>query len=297
MSKTLKTVLNFRDVGVTVNNHLGSEWLQCGKLYRSARPDESSLADRATLRDFLKVKTIIDLRTTTEQKQQVQKHQARLKSASGESIESLEDQRPLRIPGIEYQEVNFNGSTYSMHLIRQLEWLEIFKLLFLMLIGRRLEAISILGLKVMQPRGLTGLALDSLDLCLAEVKAVFQILADESKYPILIHCTQGKDRTGLVVQLVLMLLDVPTDAIDRDYMTSSTELSPERDEKLLEVHSIGLTDEFAECDPQLVGIVDDHIRSKYGSIGKYLRKAGVSTNMQAQVRRILGKRQLPLPYE
>jgi protein tyrosine/serine phosphatase len=256
-------------------------------LYRSARPDESSLADRNHMRSVLGIKTIIDLRTFTEHRQQAEKHYSRLKNGSGESVDDVEDRRPLRIANIDYMDINFNGYAYSRHLIMQLAWLDFFRFLFVFAIGRHLEAISIIGLNVMQPRGLAGLAIDSIDVCQSEVKAVFAVLADRARYPILIHCTQGKDRTGLVVQLVLMLLGVPMEAIDNDYMISSYELAPEKNEKLLEVQSIGLTDDFVDCEPDLVYLVDRHIRNNYGSVERYLVEAGVSLQMQLKVKQIL----------
>jgi protein tyrosine/serine phosphatase len=42
--------------------------------------------------------------------------------------------------------------------------------------------------------------------CKGEVKQVFDVLADDRNWPVLVHCTQGKDRTGLIVMLVLFLL-------------------------------------------------------------------------------------------
>merc|ERR1712070_971850 len=96
----------------------------------------------------------------------------------------------------------------------------------------------------MAERGLAGLAVDSLEHCRAEVKAVYDILANEHSYPLLIHCTQGKDRTGLNILLVLMLLGVPIDAINEDYMLSEKELAPEKEEKVREIMSIGLPASF-----------------------------------------------------
>lgn len=46
------------------------------------------------------------------------------------------------------------------------------KLVTLMAFGYRMEAISILGKNVMQPRGLTGLGYDSLDNCGPEIAEV-----------------------------------------------------------------------------------------------------------------------------
>jgi protein-tyrosine phosphatase len=42
--------------------------------------------------------------------------------------------------------------------------------------------------------------------------------------PALIHCTAGKDRTGIIVALLLGLVGVPDDVIADDYALSSTYL-------------------------------------------------------------------------
>lgn len=49
------------------------------------------------------------------------------------------------------------------------------KLVTLMAFGYRMEAISILGRNVMQPRGLIGLGYDSLDNCGPEIAEVLAI--------------------------------------------------------------------------------------------------------------------------
>lgn len=84
--------------------------------------------------------------------------------------------------------------------------------------GRRAEAISILGKEVIQPQGLVGQAKDTIDSSGHELKEVFEILADSGCYPVFFHCTSGKDRTGLVTLLLLLLLEIPLDAISVDYM-------------------------------------------------------------------------------
>jgi protein-tyrosine phosphatase len=118
------------------------------------------------------------------------------------------------------------------------------KLIFLMAIGRRMQAISILGREVMQPRGLYGLGYDSLDHCGPEILETLRAYTSLSRYPILIHCTQGKDRTGLIVFLLLSLLGVGLEEITKDYVMSEKELLPERESRLKEIRSIGLTEDF-----------------------------------------------------
>lgn len=50
------------------------------------------------------------------------------------------------------------------------------------------------------------------------IKSFFELLADESKYPMIMHCVQGKDRTGMLSYLLNALLGVNEDALYRDYL-------------------------------------------------------------------------------
>ncbi|KAF1987663.1 hypothetical protein K402DRAFT_392475 [Aulographum hederae CBS 113979] len=287
MQSPFASLLNFRDVGKTINSITDTELLKTGKLFRSARPDEASSDDRARLVTEYGVKTIIDLRTTTELIEQARKRDARIKSSAAVPHSNDDIAEPLKIPGIDYREINFNGSGYSKALIKQLSWPKFVKLLGLMAFGYRVEAIAVLGTNVMRQRGLVGLAVDSLDACGSEVKEVFSVLADPGNYPLVIHCTQGKDRTGLTVLLTLMLLGVPSAAMKEDYMRSEGELLSERESRLVEIRQLGLGDDFAACDPEFVGKIEQHIKERYGSIEQYLRGVGVGQEMQKAVRSIL----------
>lgn len=55
---------------------------------------------------------------------------------------------------------------------------------------------------------------------------------DDIKYPVFIHCTSGKDRTGIVIASILWLLGIPEDIIRGEYMLSEGKVS---------IHSIELT--------------------------------------------------------
>lgn len=50
---------------------------------------------------------------------------------------------------------------------------------------------------------------------------IFQRLADPAQLPALIHCTAGKDRTGLVSAMLLLTLGVPEEAVLADYTLSN----------------------------------------------------------------------------
>lgn len=92
--------------------------------------------------------------------------------------------------------------------------------------------------------------------------------------PILTHCTQGKDRTGLLIALILLLVQIPIPAITYDYILSESELFPERESRLVEIRSIGLTEDFAGCPKEWVEEMEKHLEEKYGGVRKYCRGIG-----------------------
>ena len=53
-------------------------------------------------------------------------------------------------------------------------------------------------------------------------REIIQLFLEPSSYPILVHCTAGKDRTGITAALILDLVGVATDTISEDYAMSST---------------------------------------------------------------------------
>jgi hypothetical protein len=67
----------------------------------------------------------------------------------------------------------------------------------------------------------------------AALKRVLELLADRSRYPIGLYCTAGKDRTGLVILLVLAAIKVDVNAITEDYVLSDTAYDDLNDEKAL----------------------------------------------------------------
>ena len=55
----------------------------------------------------------------------------------------------------------------------------------------------------------------------ARIKEFFELLAKENSYPIYMHCSQGKDRTGCLAYLVESLLGATQDELYADYLFSS----------------------------------------------------------------------------
>ncbi len=53
-----------------------------------------------------------------------------------------------------------------------------------------------------------------------EVANTLRLLLDKGNVPVLIHCAHGKDRTGVIVALILGCLEVDDDIIAEDYAKS-----------------------------------------------------------------------------
>lgn len=140
----------------------------------------------------------------------------------------------------------------------------------------------------MRPRGLIGLAEDTLEHSPDEIRLVFDVLADDASYPVLVHCTQGKDRTGLVVLLLLLLMgSVPSGAISGDYAKSEGELAVEYEERIEEIRQVGLDEEFARCPDGFTEAVTEYLEKSYGGVRGYLESLGIDDEKLELIRKRL----------
>lgn len=107
-----------------------------------------------------------------------------------------------------------------------------------------------------------------------------KLLADPANLPAITHCTAGKDRTGIIVALLLALLNVPDPAIIADYSLSN--LAFERVYQTAK-HNKGLTSTGLNPDvlipiliakPQWIDGTLRHIQHAYGSVEHYVTTAG-----------------------
>lgn len=230
------------------------------------------------------ITSIIDLRSTTEHIDQAQKRNVKIDTSAPPAQSTDAAAESSKIPGITYHEINLNGGSFARALLWKLKWPSLGKLVGLMALGYRTEAIAILGREVMAPRGLTGLGKDSLDHGTSELREIFSILAESSNDVTLIHCTQGKDRTGLVVILLLLLLNVPLGAICADYNASEKGLESEMESRMDEIRRVGLGEEFASCPAGFVQEIAGHLQDYYGGVKEYLKRIGVDEMTQTKVK-------------
>ncbi|KAJ9222602.1 hypothetical protein DTO027B5_7729 [Paecilomyces variotii] len=284
-------ILNFRDVGSSINKIHGSRIIKEGVLYRSARPDDASERDKKRLVDELTISTVIDLRSNTEHVMATKKRRASLYPETAEQdkpVPANPNEHILELPGVRRYSISLTGKAFEKALLWRLDWYNFMKVLGLSASGYRSDAITIVGRQVMQPRGLIGLAKDTLDNSISEMRELFDLLCDDSTYPTVVHCTQGKDRTGLVIMLLLFLTNaVPLDDITADYSKSEPELIPEMEERMKEIRAIGLDEEYTKCPPGFIRAIKTHLDNKYGGVEGYLLSVGISREKQQKVRNLL----------
>ena len=96
--------------------------------------------------------------------------------------------------------------------------------------------------------------------------------------PLLFHCSNGKDRTGIAAMLLLLALGVPEEIVKEDYLLSNVSRKEELDE-LMAKYSF-LADQVGDVKsfltmiegvlPQSADMLISEILEKYGTYEKYM---------------------------
>jgi protein-tyrosine phosphatase len=120
------------------------------------------------------------------------------------------------------------------------------------------------------------------------VAAVVGALCAAGAVPALVHCSAGKDRTGVVIGLVLAVLGVPDKVIAADFALSARYLNPQATAALGQLQASSglskLTTELLACPPELMAQVLSWVRESHGSAAGYLAAQGVSPAELAALR-------------
>jgi protein-tyrosine phosphatase len=122
------------------------------------------------------------------------------------------------------------------------------------------------------------------------MKAVFGCLARPEVFPLLVHCSYGKDRTGIVSALLLFALGVPEETIYADYMLSNDCLVAFREAAIAEP-GWEHTGPLWETKRDYLDGAFSAICDKYGSVESYLQGAiGLTHEMRTELKaRLLHK--------
>ncbi len=104
---------------------------------------------------------------------------------------------------------------------------------------------------------------------------MFDILINDSNYPILLSGSLGKDGVGLATYLILYAIGIPQSSLEEDYMLSNRLIDP----GMVEIDARNLSEPLQEAVTAMLTVnraylnyAIDHIKLKYGSVDNYLEK-------------------------
>jgi protein-tyrosine phosphatase len=130
------------------------------------------------------------------------------------------------------------------------------------------------------------------DQCGDAIADAIKPLCGAEAFPALVHCSAGKDRTGIVIAMVLAVLGAPDEVIAADYALSASFLDPRHTAAIGQLQAgtgLGdkLTDELLSSPPQLIMTVLASARAAHGSVDDYLLAHGLSPGDLAALRAAL----------
>jgi len=132
--------------------------------------------------------------------------------------------------------------------------------------------------------------LGSLDRNTARIASVVRSFVDAPAGAVVVHCAAGKDRTGIVVALLLLVAGVPRESVVDDYVLSESEQEIERLLAGLDPEIRERAEAFSRSRPETIGTALEHLDATYGGVRAYLRDTcGLSENELTAVRtRLVG---------
>ncbi|MEE3606408.1 tyrosine-protein phosphatase [Bacillus altitudinis] len=113
-----------------------------------------------------------------------------------------------------------------------------------------------------------------------EIQQLFTLLSDEKNYPLMLHCTSGKDRTGFLSALIQLAAGVPVHTVLSEYMRSNegVKMLVKRQERFVRMMSLYRVSK--EQIQPLLGVQQDYLEDvlnemmdTYGNAERYLLEA------------------------
>lgn len=122
-----------------------------------------------------------------------------------------------------------------------------------------------------------------------QIAMAVRIVADPAAHPVIVHCAAGKDRTGVLIAVLLALLGVPDDTIAADYALSSAAMGvllerlldalPAERDTILRVADVMLSTTPANIIALLEGL-----RREHESVEAYVAAHGAGPEVVAALR-------------
>jgi len=114
---------------------------------------------------------------------------------------------------------------------------------------------------------------------LPQLRSLFQCISNPANLPLLLHCSAGKDRTGVVASLIQLLLGVPVELVMEDYLKTNDRLSAYTEDvfqKISRLSYFGVPWQiFAplfEARPEYLGAALAQVEDDFGPLDEWFRR-------------------------
>lgn len=126
-----------------------------------------------------------------------------------------------------------------------------------------------------------------------QLRKIFDILLDENSEGVLIHCSNGKDRTGIVIMLIQFSLGMKEEEILNDYYASALPYYMITENAVLILEETGVSSEYLKKARELLSISANVIsdlmswwqENNYGTIDTYLNERLLISPQSAELLR------------
>lgn len=148
------------------------------------------------------------------------------------------------------------------------------------------DGIQSSGLKGLMPESLGKMYVALVDEAGGTIADVLRELAAHSEDgAVVFNCTAGKDRTGVIAALLLLLAGVDEELIISDYAASYELMKPIFDEQIAgaKLAGIDIPLHLMMSEPENMKALLSHISGSYGDIVSYLLSAGMT---EAEISRL-----------
>eukprot|EP00048_Salpingoeca_helianthica_P023918 m.28266 g.28266 ORF g.28266 m.28266 type:complete len:350 (+) comp9072_c1_seq1:903-1952(+) len=261
----LKSVINFRDISSF--NHT----IRPGIIFRSARPKVACTYDAEYLIKRLGIKTIIDLREEDEAGEDDDKGNMGIFKPCSIETALKDDISPLllRIPLA--RRSSYARTVVARATVREVLHMGARRAMGLFSAAHHAESVAV-GKRIIDRDGLLGMNKMILKHSPKEILDILKLCATPQRHPILIHCSHGKDRTGLASALILAAVGVDVKDIVSDYVASDTLGGVELCTKEVSDKHQGVLrpEEWGSAQVELILDTFKHIDDTYGSFEKFL---------------------------
>ena len=274
------TIPNFRDVGGAAAKTEG-RIVRTGLLHRSASPANASVSEAGAVTDELGIRVVLDLR--------------------GEKDAAKDVGPRLLQPKTRYLPLLTENMMRSALVQRAKEQgIRSFLKLLALSLGKKLSPSRRLRSKLsgaldIRLAGLLDLVslTDLYWLICSErgdmLKQALEMCATGEALPLLVHCTHGKDRTGVLVALILAACGVDEDEIVRDYARSH-EYGCSVEGRWAMRQALPATvrdkvdqtvlDDWCEAPDEVIKTLFEQLRAEYGSVVGYFESIGVDKSLR-----------------